>query len=72
MCNTCREKGKRVGDYNGCFSVNDFKALADQRNKMQKDIVEKDRRIGELISLLTQAQREKEYMVKQSDRLLSE
>ena len=55
MCSTCRSKGKKVGECDGCFSVSDFDSLQEQREKMERDIVEKDRRIGELIAALTAA-----------------
>ena len=72
MCDSCRRKGRKVGDCDGCFSVSDFDALQDQREKMQQDIVEKDRRIGELIAALTSAQREKDNLQKAAERLLEE
>jgi TolA-binding protein len=69
MCNTCKGKNKKVGDCDGCFSVSEFDALQDQREKMQRDVEEKDRRISELISALTQAQSEKSKLQGDMERL---
>jgi Spy/CpxP family protein refolding chaperone len=52
--------------------VSDFDALQDQRERMQRDVEEKDRRIGELIAALTATQREKDKLHKDMERLLSE
>lgn len=72
MCNTCRGKNKKVGECDGCFSISDFDSLTDQREKMESQIREKDRRIGDLIAALTAAQKEKDNLVQSSERLLSE
>lgn len=72
LCNTCKRKNKKVGECDGCFSVSDFDNLQDQRERMQREIEEKDRRIGELISALTQAQNEKSKLQSDAERLLSE
>jgi DNA repair exonuclease SbcCD ATPase subunit len=72
LCNTCKSKNKKVGECDGCFSASDFDALQDQRERMQRDVEEKDRRIGELIAALTGAQREKEKLQKDMERLLGE
>jgi hypothetical protein len=72
LCNTCKSKGKKVGECDGCFSVSDFDTLQDQREKMMNDISEKDRRIGELIAALTAAQKEKDSMQKKAEYLLSQ
>jgi len=69
MCNTCKGKNKRAGDCDGCFSISDFDALQDQREKMQRDVEEKDRRIGELIAALTAVQSEKSKLQGDMERL---
>ena len=46
--------------------------MQDQREKIERDILEKDRRIRELISALTAAQQEKEGMKRHAERLLAE
>jgi len=69
LCNTCKSKNKKVGECDGCFSASDFDNLQDQRERLQREAAEKDRRIGELIAALTQTQREKDEMQAKIQRL---
>ena len=59
LCSGCKQRNKKVGECDGCFSVSEFDNLQDQREKLQADVERKDREIGLLIDALTRSQKEK-------------
>ena len=69
MCGTCKRKGKKVGECDGCFSASEFDELTDQRERMQADIEAKDRQIQELISSLTAVQNEKNRLRESAENI---
>lgn len=72
MCSTCRSKNKKVGECDGCFSVLEFDSLQDQRDKMQKEVEDKDRQISGLIAALMAAQKEKDRLQQDMQRMLDD